>query len=285
MATELKRQVGSYRLLFFQPDPEDGDRVCIGVLVHEGHDYTVLYDKKFSKVHCIAPGLEPELIKFYLDNLESNLHRKSPDDLALTLKKCGPQMIASEERRLLLPLTEQQKMRLLERFVLPASKLKADATEASAQQEFADHLRLFVTEFVRPSEVTILHNARPHELFGKSLPHVRPVAIAVRKAGKIVMVDGVDLGVLTPTQAITRANHVGHTFWQYGRFRSDDLAVQQVPFTRVGVVLNGAKNKSGAYFDAHDYAVHQFQKEADFAVDTTSREGAQQFEAAFSSVQ
>jgi hypothetical protein len=289
MELELKKDVGTYRLVFFQPDPEDGDRVCVGVLLQEGRSCMVLYDKRFPKVRCIAPGFEPDLVKFYLDDLASALQRKCGDDLALTLRRYAPQLITSEERSILLPVTELAKMRLLERFVMPRSEPKAAELASPAPQggigeQFTEHLRLFVAEYVRPTEATILQNARPQDLFGRALPDVKPVAISVQKRGRIILIDGVDLQIMKGKRAIDRANRVAYTFWQYEHIRSADSSrLWQTPFTRIGVVLNGSTRATSRYYVAHDYALHQFQKEADVAVDAASGEGRQKFRVALSS--
>jgi hypothetical protein len=296
MDVALKRDVGTYRLMFLQPDPEDGDRVCVGVLLQEGHSCVVLYDKRFPKVRCIAPGFEPELVKFYLDDLASTLRRNSTDDLALTLRRYAPQLVASEERSILLPVTETTKMRLLERFVMPRSESRTavlESSSASARQgkQFAERLRLFVGEYVRPTEAAILQNADPKDIFGRAFPNVRPVAISVKKGGRIMLIDGVDLQTMKGKRAIERANQVAYTFWQYGRARSADSSLLwQTPsaglveglegFTRIGVVLNGSPRRSPQYYVAHDYALHQFQKEADLAIDAASREDTEKLKAA-----
>jgi hypothetical protein len=137
METELKKDIGKYRLLYFQPDPEDGERVCVGLLFQDQRSCTVLYDHKFPKVHCIAPFYELELVKFYLDDLASTVQNTSGDDLILALRRYGPQLIASEERFVSLPVTESVKVRLLERFVAPCGKPKAEVKrlEASISKE------------------------------------------------------------------------------------------------------------------------------------------------------
>ncbi|HXJ94577.1 MAG TPA: hypothetical protein VMT20_17155 [Terriglobia bacterium] len=286
MDATVKRDVGTYRLMFFQPDPEDGDRVCVGVLLQEGRSCAVLYDKRFPKVHCIAPGFEPELVKFYLDDLATTLQRNCRDDLALTLRRYAPQLVASEERSILLPVTELTKMRLLERFVRPRSEprtadLETASTLARQGEQFTERLRLLVGECVRPTEATIFQNARPQEIFGRALPDVRPVAISVKRGEKITLIDGVDLQIMNGKRARERANQVAYTFWQYGRARSEDSSfLWQTRFTRVGVVLNGSTHKTSKYYATHDYVLHQFQKDADLAIDAASGEDAQKLRAA-----
>jgi hypothetical protein len=48
-----------------------------------------------------------------------------------------------------------------------------------------------------------------------------------------------------------------------------------IKIERVGIVMNGTSPQTESYLDAHDYALHQFHKEADIAVDTSSGEEKQ----------
>lgn len=198
METELKKDVGKYRLLYFQPNPEDGERVCVGLLFEERRSRSVVYDDKFQKVRCIAPSYEPELMKFYLDDLDSTL-QNSEDDLTLILRRYGPQLVASEERLVSLPLTDTTRFSLLERFVArggrPTAELTAVVAKAPSSDEFGERIRKYVQQYVRPTDVRIIPNARPRDLFDYPLPDLRPVALAIRKPGKTILIDGVDLRI------------------------------------------------------------------------------------------
>ncbi len=279
MATELKTQNGQYRLLHFQPDPEDGDRVCVGILLKEDGKFTVLSDSKFKKLRCVAPDFEPELVSFYLHDLEDSLSR-SHEPVEITLRRCAPQLVVSEPRLVATPLTPDKRVRLMERFVLPAKELQKELVHVSrAEATTSEHLRIFLSEIAPLSAKMIIRNARPLDLFNLTLPNIKPVAFAIKASSKIVVVDGIDLSVMTPTKAVAKANRIVHNFWQYGRIREEFLFEGRPKVERVGVVMNGTSPKTEAYLDAHDYALHQFRKEADVTVDATSGEGKDQLRA------
>src|SRR5262249_22959324 len=105
------------------------------------------------------------------------------------------------------------------------------------------------------------------------LPYVSNVALAVRKTNEVVLIDGVDLTILSPGRALSRINKVAHTFWQYKTVRDDCLVGRDIRL--IAVVLNGSDAPQPAYKDAHDFALHQFNKEADLAVDASSSPGFQ----------
>jgi hypothetical protein len=279
MATELKKQTAHYRLLHFQPDPEDGDRVCVAILLEENRHFTVLSDPKLRKLRCIAPAFEPELVSFYLRDLEDSLDRSS-EPFEVTLRRYAPQLIVSEARSVAAPLTDRARLRLLERFVLPSTDAQRQAAVASKVEiKASEHIRLFLTEIGLQSGDTVIPHARPRELFSRNLPNVKAVAFAIRRPSIVVLVDGVDLRVMTPAKTISKTNQIVHTFWQYGRLQKEVLFGQDTKIERVGIVMNGTSPKTEPYLDAHDYALHQFNNEADLTVDTTSGEGKEQLRA------
>jgi hypothetical protein len=279
METKLRKDTGQYRLLHFQPDPEDGDRVCVGVLLNEGGKFAVLSDPKFKKLRCVAPDFEPGLVSFYLRDLEDSLNR-SREPVEVTLRRCAPQVVVSQARSVSMPLTPDKRLRLIERFVLPAKELPKELVAAFREEtSTSERLRIFLSEIAPWSASQIIRNAGPLDLFNLALPNIKPVAFAFRRPSKVIVVDGVDLSVMTPTRAVTKANRIAHNFWQYGRIREESLFTGRLTVDRVGVVMNGTSPKTEAYLDAHDYALHQFKNEADVAVDASSGEGKEQLRA------
>lgn len=93
-----------------------------------------------------------------------------------------------------------------------------------------------------------------------------------------MLVDGVDLNVLTPRAALSQVNRVVHTFWQYARFFQPKLDGSTL--RRIGVVLNGTPKPTRAAADAHDFALDQFSKEADLAIDASSEVGREKLRSA-----
>ena len=83
---------GSYRLVYFQPVPEYGERVCIALVFNGEKGAEVLYDPTFSKLKCLAPQIEPEAIKIYLETLSDNL-KSTQSDPSWLIHNFTPQMI------------------------------------------------------------------------------------------------------------------------------------------------------------------------------------------------
>jgi hypothetical protein len=273
MAVQLKNPAGTYRLLYFQPDPEDGERVCVAVLVAEKNRFSVLYDRKFPKLHCLAPETPSEIVKYCLDELESSLIKLRDDQLSSALARLSPQMSASEPRQLAVPLSEPLRLRLLERFVLARRPSQAEQRPTRAEQTSNERLVQFVQDMGGLGS-QLSFNVPAREIVGRELPNTRPIAVAVRTQSNIVLVDGVDLNALTPAAAVAKVNRVVHTFWQYGRVRESELW----PIKRIGVVMNGHVPRTSSYEDAHEYALHQFEKDSDVTVDTTSGSGIESLE-------
>jgi hypothetical protein len=273
MAIDLNKQ-RAYRLVYFQPDPEDGERVCVGLLFRDHREYSLVYDSSFPKLSCIAPRYEKSVLKLYLDELKESLSSATAEDEAIILRQYVPQIIVSDERDLLAPLTESIKQRLLERFVLgePGLVKRMVAEELRApkwEYEVEERIAGFLKELLPAKHLDVLYHAKPKQVIGRTLPNVGPVAASVHFPGKIILVDGVDLKMGTPKRVISRVNKVTHTFWEYGReYNRTDTGsfFGTETLQRIALVLNGVPGYSSAQRDAQDFAFHQFEKEADLVV-------------------
>jgi hypothetical protein len=94
------------------------------------------------------------------------------------------------------------------------------------------------------------------------------------------LIDGVDLNLLKPQQAIDRADNVGRTFWKYSQLASEG---QTGTIRKIGVVLNGLSHLKPREHDAHDYALHRLKAGADTAIDASSTEATANLERGTSS--
>ena len=284
MALQLKQEFGDYRLLYMQPDPEDEERVCIGVLLHEGSRRPeVLYDSKFARLRCVAPSIDVDLVNFYVEEIRQAL-TSSPGAPAAVVDQFGPTFATSQPRKVSVPLSDTERLQLLQRFVLRslAGGIAADeaaATARPAETAFADHLEGVVRSLSTAIIQRVTRQAKPQQIIGFPIPSVKPVALAVELDSLMVLLDGVDLNAMKPARAVSKVNQVSHTFWQYTRVEPNFLD-KGLTVKRVGVILNGIPHGDQGYADAHDYAVHQFRKEADVTYDTWSGQGRSELEAA-----
>jgi hypothetical protein len=276
MAIDLNKK-RTYRLVYFLPEPEDGERICVGLLFRDQGQYSLAYDSSFPKLSCVAPHYGKAALKFYLDELEQALRRASPEEVDLIVKKSGPQIVASDARVLLVPLTNAIKQKLLERFVLgrhaqevaQVMKEEAQSREHPVEESIAD----FIRDFLPANRPDVIFHAKSRQVIGKSLPNVSTVAASIRLPGRIVVIDGVDLKIATARQVINRVNRVTHTFWEYGRAERERSLSGNDSLQRVALVLNGRPQYSAAQRDAHDFALHQFENESDLLVTDRAEQG------------
>jgi hypothetical protein len=265
-----------YRLLFVQPDPERGDRVCIGVLFNEGgRRHSVLYDRSFKKVRCIAPDADTDVLSYYVTDFSAAI--ETSKDLDATLKRYTPQLTASADRNIVAPLTDRLRQLLFRRFAMLSAEEEHEAVAVREDSvpyptRTSEEIATFAQGIALPLETSVIRNARPIDLIGKRVSLIRPVAAAIRLRHSVVLMDGIDLRLGRPRAGVNRVNKVVHTFWQYEKLKSRDMSAGDI--RRVGIVLNGAEPTSRAsaaeYSDAHDYALAQFTKGADLAIDGSS---------------
>jgi hypothetical protein len=260
MGDELTHRAGKYWILFYQPLPEAGERIAIA-LVFEGEKgrARVEYDPKFAKVLKMYPDGDPEGLAFCLDSLQADLDHSSVTDAVIGL--FGPQIAASEARRIASPVTPNVIQMLMNRYVFPATKAKR---REAPSDPVGKEIVAFAREAV-DSHDGWLTNVKARDILGRSLTGTKKVALAIPDGSGWTLIDGVDLNQLTPQAAATRADEVSHTFWNYGR-------VTGIHIRRVGVVLNGHSHLEARTSEAHDYALHRFQVDSDYAIDSASTE-------------
>jgi hypothetical protein len=270
-----------YRLLYAQPDPERGERVCVGILYQEGNRFRVDYDREFGKIRCLAPYADTTLLSFLLEDLSGLL--SSTKSVELAIGSVGPHIAASEARYVAGPVLDSTRQLMLERFVLPSSAgvaLVALDDKRSRSKELVRQVGTNLADFAEAaSAVTrgarqLLREARPVDVIGRraSIP---PVAAALKTASEVVLIDGIDLNLMTPGSSVNHANKVVHTFWRYDRLRQEHETFLPQAIRIVGIVLNGTERarpwtkRWQQFTDAHDYAMDQFRQEADLAVDAS----------------
>lgn len=266
----------SYQLVYFQPDPEDGERVCVALLFVADRDVDLLYDSDFRRLRCLNPGIDPSLVQFYLEDLASSLKQRGRDLDALLLEQ-SPHLVTSPKRRVTWPLTNQLRLQLIERFLNKGAReleapqvLEARAPKVDVVQE---NLRKLLTERARISTERLQEKAKPEFVLGRRMPQIKPVAFAVLRGDGVTLIDGVDLNTLTAPKAVARIGKVAYTFFQY---RREQQFITFKPIRKIGVVMNGASFNTPDKRDAHDFALKEFQAEADLTVDTSQPEQVQQ---------
>lgn len=271
--------VGKYQLIYFQPDPEDGERVCVAVLASGSGQVELLFDQQFPRARCIAPSLRPEILRSYIEALGKEL-RSTPSERLVALGRFAPQLVASEERLVKWPLNDKLRLRLLDRFVRHAhgtaelSEVRYEMEKPRNERIIQEHLQQLVLQFSVRERGFVL-GAKPLDVVGRRVKNIRPVPLAIHGPNSVLLFDGVDLTLGTGV-ALARITKVVHTFWQYGRISQEELPSRRIQ--RIGVVMNGAVNADRSYREAHDFAIDQFGKESDLTVDASSSEDKNRLE-------
>lgn len=253
----------NYRLLYLQPDPEVGERVCVGVVFQDD----ILFDPTFNKVRCLTREWSSDLLRLYLDEIKTQVHRLNVD-FELTIRKFAPLFSASASRQMEAPATAESKLALYKSYV--ASRSPSDAV-ARRRAEFVANLSKFALSADHIPLTEVITNATGKEVLGKTRVPVSEVALAIRGPEQTVLLDGVDLNIDSAKFALRQAGRINHTFWQY-RLHAEK---QHKKIKRVALVFNGKSHLRAELKEAHDYALDQFKKEADFVIDACL-DGAQE---------
>jgi hypothetical protein len=270
--------IALYRLIYFQPNPEDGERVSVALLFQANGDVELLYDPHFPKLKCLAPHVDLGLIRLYLDDMTDRLKRQ-PSNVDSIVGGQTAQLVASEIRKVSWPLSNEERVYLMKRFLSKEGHLWSsnDLAKTEKSDQIKEHLKALL-ERAKIGKEELRENASPEWILGRKVPRIKPVALALRKKNGVLLIDGVDLSVLGTKGTLSRVSKVAYTFFQYGRLRQ--LSFDRPELKRIGVVLNGVSDPGSEYRDTHDFALREFTQEADLAVDGTSASDLNKLQAA-----
>jgi hypothetical protein len=227
------------------------------------------YDRHFAKLRKLYPWIDPKTVAFYLDDLTGALAKTNSVEPVLNLY--GPQLVSSEARRVALPITGALVAMLMDKFVQPAPRGPHEARQP-------DQVAIAIQAYVRNRAQRKLHfrtEVTSDTILGRKGSRLGSVALAVESGAGWTLIDGVDLNLLKPKAAIDRADDVGRTFWQYARLVEEG---QIGPIRKIGIVLNGLSHLKPREHDAHDYALHRLEAEADSTIDAASTEATAKLE-------
>lgn len=160
---------------------------------------------------------------------------------------------------------------LMQKFVNPLPR-------APHEPKQADQVAIAIATYVKnrvPRELHFHAEATPETILGRKVSRIGPVALTLKSDAGWTLIDGVDLNVLKPQKAIERADDVGRIFWQYSRLEN---TAQIGRIRKIGVVLNGISHLKETEHDAHDYALHRLELDADAAIDAASTEAGAKLE-------
>lgn len=265
MEDKLGDGVGRYWVLFLQPLPEAGERIAVALVFSNKRGRSnIEYDPNFSKAARIYPDLDRKGLEFYLDSMSKEL--ESASQIESVLNAYGPQLSASNPRKINVPVASETVKMLLNRYIYPAKKPEAKKL-ALPPGRAAKEIEAYVRNAIGAS-VNLRTGLSAEEIVGRPISGTKNVALAIQGLSGWTLVDGVDLNSCSPAVVTTRADEISRTYWNYGRAAS----ASGIQIKRVGIVLNGSSHLSMKTHDAHDYALHRFQVESDLAIDSASNE-------------
>lgn len=283
MASELAQRTTRYGLLHFSPYPERGERVCVGIWFDDGGRVSIEYDQRFHRLHCIAPEFNVKFVRILLDDLDRSLRDVGSSGAEIVMRQYEPQLISTEARRIVAPLTHELREKLRNKFLVSrrevaAMELLSTGAQRIADDETSQRVREYVRSLVPQGHVQITERATPYRLFGiRSQIKTPSVALAIETPRKVVVIDGVDLNVPKARRALARVDQIVYAFWQFARMRGEvGLFRDDRTLRRVGIILNGTPTHDGVAREVHDYAIDRFKDESEVTVDTTTNEGREQ---------
>lgn len=109
-----------YRLLYWTPDPESGERIIIALLFTDENHMALMFDTDFKKVSRVWPT-HSQIVKVILDDIAHALAMATEDTVEnaveRVLRDYAPQITASAKRSCAVEIDETVISHLLEKHV------------------------------------------------------------------------------------------------------------------------------------------------------------------------
>lgn len=265
----MNQQIGNYHVLFYQPSPELGERVAIGLLFEEKQgSFSLHYSPDFPKLSRLYPDTDVDIVRFYLEDLRKSL--SSCDNSTQVLARYGPQIVRSEARKIALPIKAATVDMLTEK-ILFAQRVRRKRDAESASAKLTSMVGAAIEEFVvREAQIQLRmkRNADVSLWEHRPVRDLKKVALAVESDLGWTLIDGVNLNLMTPNEAEKHADAVARNFWEYKKFVVERLGKT---VRRIGLVMNGQSHLHPAMAAAHEFALHRLDGDSDLALDTCDR--------------
>ena len=261
-----------YRLVYFSPRPEDGERVCVALIIWDDGKTHYLFDQRARKARGLSRDYSPETIRFMLQRLEGNA-----EEIALSgsVPEFSPQIQVSKPRTLLKPVDSELQNLLFRTYLSPQKGYRSPAKQAGVSKRIEE----FLSGFSIP-QGSIIRRASAERLLGpdnlRGLPPELvpgPVSRVVNLADGLLLLDGVDVHAATTASVVEHVGRVVHTYWQYKKAQ-ELLTNSGVKFTSAAVVFDGNGNdKDDTFVWRVKYATEQFKNDADLTISPSAPNG------------
>lgn len=260
-----------YRIVYFSPRPEDGERVCVALIIwDEGRTY-FLFDRNARKARGLSREYGTDVIIFMLEQLEE---KASQIAVSGVVTEFSPQIQISGPRVLLKPADETVRNILVHTYLSPQKGFRSPAK----QPGISGRIETFLSKYHVP-QGSIIRRATAQKLFGKEavrrLPAELipgPVARAVNVGDGLLLLDGVDIHAST-NAVVEHVARVTHTYWQCKKAQGV-LHDKSVKLTSAAVVFDGdGGTENQSFLWRIRYAMEQFEKDADHTINPSTPEG------------
>lgn len=258
-----------YRLVYFSPRPEDGEKVCLAVLIKDSKRIYLEYDPRFDKARCLAPDYSVESLKFTLEAIKDKAEAglESPEVAGFS-----PQFKLSEPRNILQPVDERVREVLRHRFLL---RVRTPRRSDEKERGMGPRIDQFLFDRIKVLPSQMKRRASFSELFGPGLERSLPkdlvpktVSRAIAFEDRVVLLEGVNLHTHSTELLVDRVARIVHAFWQYREAWEYSSDLRSTRLTRTAILFNGdGKTVIDEFKWRRDYAWHEFEKDADITLE------------------
>ncbi|MEM6275253.1 MAG: hypothetical protein AAF735_08445 [Myxococcota bacterium] len=210
--------VDKFRVLKFAADAESGDPVGVALLVGQ-ESPKLVFDRKFPRLSCLAPDMNPALLEDYLEALRPHLSRSTLDEVEAEIARLSPQLSLTTTKDLFARPTNAT-LRLLKSKYLGRETRKASRGKRS---QVNGAIEEYLRQRYQVPESLLLKKAKAHDFLSHDLlPRLGEdelsIARVINAPHHLVLLDGLKLSEPGKTMN-DRALKVGSAFHRLRELR------------------------------------------------------------------
>jgi len=227
-----------FRVVRFTPVPEIQEGVNVALLFVDERARLVM-DSEFQKLGCVAPNFDKSILQFWLSDIGESLSSIKPQDAYAHIASRTAQIQVGATHFITRKVTPEFESHLVDTYLRKAHR---PSRHGENHIQYVDTL---IDDAIKNPNVDfagILKRAEPSDFLSQAsleLLKTRNIRFSRVMNGtkKIILMDGLNLGVSSKSQLRLRSSTIGTGFFTLGNERAKIEQIEQKEITRAAFLF------------------------------------------------
>ena len=255
----------TFRIVRYTPAPEFIEPVNIAILIIDRRPRLIL-DSSFPKLSCAVPRCNLEPLRFLLEWLDAEVRECTASTAHLRITQHSSQMQVSDEKTLTRGITRDLEGELIGLYL----KRHTRTPDQTERRIYIDTLldRVVETE-LGLRHVQMLKRASPQDFLSSSAyDHLRSngfkISRVISGTQKLILMDGINLQLLTGNYLRTRTQEIGYAFFAMGSIKRELPQLESRELIRASFVFN---RETADLDPKSEYLLETLNRDSDLRID------------------